>query len=664
MKRRLIALFLVMTMFLAMTVTAMSENPFADSDVCITNTGYADGDVVVNIYDPVPDELLQSPPVVVGGYEMESGKDSFNPFTGDFDLDSSGDRAIARYKNGSVAVLYNDGTFEGVGFDGSRVVSNPITGVYEKELGDGTKISYKAGDDLTVKKPDGDKVTVKPDGRTTIERRNGLISEHDVNGKLTGLGISGSSDSIDMHRTVDYDYYGGSITGPNGTSLEVETDGSFSYTDSNDITYHVSNNDGKMKAEVDNKDGFSIKADSDSLTIIPSSGKEYRYEFDDKGIATVPLDNGGSVNFSRDDDGFDLIDPDGFNCSIDENGRLTDASGDGSEFALRVNPDGTIESGKFRLDENGELVEVNPDGSGKYEEDGKKFEFSIEGGLDADDFDWFQDFDEEFLSDNGTDDDDDDDDSGKENGSTNLDEWDGEIEPLSLRLRVFSIGDYFWLSNNFVEHEIPPKNTSLTMDKDGNVEIFFPGLDYKVITSSSQDHPDYEVGDHRSVTLKGKLQRSYRMINDQNAIYCLEGVITQKAHYSYDWEEYEYLYSLEEYYKDRGDSYDLDVEPYKEGKDINSSFTIYYFTNTDSYQVQVVMTGYEQGKTFKAGYTTTEDFRTVPDHSQDVYEPYSDADGIEIIDLFDGETAEDFQPMYLDGGRVDRDIHYDVTGDN
>ncbi len=659
MKRRITALFLVMAMFLTMTVTAKSVNPFADTDICITNTGYADGDVVVNIDHPVPDELM-SPAVVVPGYEMEAGKDSFNPFTGQYDLDISNGRAVARYKNGSVAVLYTDGTFEGVGYDGSRVVSNPVTGLYEKELGDGTKISYQAGDDLTVKKPDGDTVTVKPDGNTTIERRNGLVSEHGSDGKITGMGLSGSSERIDMQKNDKNEYPGGSITGGDGSSLNVKSDGSFTYKDSDDTTYYVKNNAGKMEAEVDTKDSFSIKADSDSLTITPNGGDEYRYEFDDNGIATVPLNNGGNVGFCRDNDGFTLIDPDGFNCTIDEDGRLTDASGDGSEFALRVNPDGSIESGKFKLDENGNLVELNPDGSGTYVENGKRFVFSIEGGFDADDFDWFQEADEEFLSENEKDDEEE---PSALNDSLNLDEWDGEIEPLKLTLRVFDIGDFFSLANEFYEHETtPPLNTSFTMDKKGNVWIEFPGFDYKDITSKDE-YPDYQIGSHSAVSLRGKLRRSYRIVNDENAIYCLEGVITNKTHYSYDWEEYEYLYSREQYYKNRGYSYDLDVLPYDAEKDIESSFTVYYFTNTDSYQVQVVMTGPESGKDFEAGYAY-EDYKKVPDPSQDVYEPFSSEDGIDIIQLFDGNTLEDFQPMYLNNSRVDRDIWYDVTGDN
>ena len=681
MKRRVTALFLVMTMFLTMTVTAMSENPFIDTDIRITNTGYADDDIVVNIMNPIPDELLQSPPVVVAGYEMEAGKDSVNPFTGDFSLDTSGDKAVARYKNGSVAVLHLDGTFEGVGYDGSRVVSNPITGLFEKELGDGTKISYVAGNDLTVRKPDGDKVTVKPDGKTTIERRNGLVSEHGSDGKITGMGLSGSNERIDMRKNADNKYTGGSISGQDGMSLEVKTDGSFSFTDSSDTTYHVSNNAGKMEAEVNSKDSFSIKADDDSLTITPNGGKEYRYEFDDKGIATVPLDNGGSVSFSRDDDGFDLIDPDGFNCSIDENGRLTTASGDGSEFALRVNPDGTIESGRFRLDENGELVEVNPDGSGTYEEDGKKLEFSVEGGLDADDFDWFQDFDEQFLSENegneeagkdvegndveGNDaeENDEEEESNPLNTPLNPDEWDGDIEPLKLSLRIFSLGGYFSLADNFRRHELPPQNNTITVDKKGNVEIFMPGFDFKDVSDSTKDHPDYQTGNSSSVTLKGRIRRSYRIVKDQKSIYCIEGIITGKAYYSFDYEEYEYNSYLDSYYKDRYDRYDLDVMPFDAEQDVSSMFTIYYFSPEDTYQASIYMIGPKRGQEFKAGYRA-EDFQAIPDSSQDEYEPYFEDDGIEGVDLFDGNSVEDFLPMYLDGGTVDRDIWYDLTGDN
>ncbi len=672
MKRRLIALFLVMIMFLTMTVTAMSENPFIDTDIRISNTAYSDDDVVVNIMNPIPDDLLNSPPVFVAGYEMEAGANSVNPFTGDFSLETSGDMAIARYKNGSVAVLHLDGTFEGVGYDGSRVVSNPATGVIHKELEDGTKISYQAGADLTVREPDGDTVTVKPDGKTTVERRNGLVSEHGRDGKIEEMGISGSSERISMRKDTGNKYIGGSITGQDGTSLEVKSDGSFSYTDSSNTTYHVSNDNGKMKAEVDSKGGFSIKADSDSLTITPNGGKEYQYEFDDNGIATVPLDNGGSVSFSRDDDGFDLIDPDGFNCSIDKNGRLTGASGDGSEFALRVNPDGSIESGKFRLDENGELVEVNPDGSGTYEQGGKRFEFSIEGGLDADDFDWFQDVDEGFLSENtGNEDEGNEDEGNKEEGEeTNIlndplnpDEWDGEIEPLSLTLRIFSMGSYFSLADEFSEHELPPQNNTIKVDKKGNVEIFMPGFDFKDIDISSKKHPDYETGNSSSVTLKGRITRSYRIVNDQRAIYCLDGIITEKAHYSFDYEEYEYNSYLDDYYKDKYNRYDFDVMPSDAGQDFSSSFTIYYFSPENTYQASIHMIGQKTGQEFHAGYRA-EDFQAIPDSSQDEYEPYFEEDGVDGVYLFEGNSVEDFLPMYLDGGKIDRDIWYDITGDN
>lgn len=664
MKEQLIRISAVIILFLSVSFTVLA-NPFAD-DVVVVNikdAPYAE-DVRLTIADPVPDEMLNTPPVCVAGYEMDAGRLQANPFTGDFVLESDGSRSIAKYKNGSVAVLHHDGTFVGVGYDGCRVTSNPLTGHYEKVYEDGTTVTYEPGKDLMVEKPDGDIITVKPDGNTTVVRSNGLISEHDSNGNITGIGISGSDERIDMQPSDGGGYVGGEIGGSEGKHLKVDSDGSFTYRDEDNTTYHISNNNGNMEAEADRPGDFGLKVDNDALTLV-QNGEKYRFDFDENGIATIPLSEGGSVKYNRDDDGFTFTtESEDFDFSFDENGNLVEADDDGFHLALRVNPDGSITSGKFKKDENGELVEINEDGSGTYEKDGGKLEVGPEGAVKSSGFDWFDDFDDPKEEETGKE-------KSESPGPVN-DEWknydlESEIEPLNIHLRLYytSSGSKIDLDDQDFENIDTPLNVSVVVTKDGDAEIFLPAYEYQSEVLHHRAEEPYIKGNHAQLSLKGKIQHTYRIMDGGNATYVEEGVITQKAHYVGGYEKYCLDDDTGEYFKALQFDFDMDVDPCESLHDGGSYFKIYYFTDKNMYQLDMMLCGnsneYDYYKSYHYDYSS---HHNVYEPEKDTYRSYIDEYETLFIDAFDGNDPSDFGGN-PEGGHntvIDRELWYGISG--
>ena len=657
MRNRLLGIAAIAVMAAGMSFTAYARpNQFEGFNITLSDVPYSDQDIIVNTDEPIPDELYNTPSVDVPGFEYPSGEESENIFSGKCVVYVNDDMSVAKYENGSVGVLYDDGTFEGVGADGSIVWSDPKTGEFKKETEDGTQISYVAGGELKITEPDGDTIKVAPGGDTTIERGNGLISKHDSDGKIVSLGLEGSGNMwIDMTQTEKGSVEGGYIEGRDGISLEVSEDRSFTFKDENDSVFHIDSSLEHVKAQVNGADGFSLKADEEGLTISPKGNGEHFYEFNEEGVASIPVKGGGSIDFFRDSDAFSyLSDSDDFNFVIDKKGNLVEADDGNEHFSLKVKADGSIISGQYKLDDQRETVELKEDGSGTREKDGGRLVVSETKEVVSEGFDWFK---EPDLTQPEEQDD-------EEEESLLLwqdKKWDGEIEPLKLQLSLYYDGACnYSVHNRQLDQEIKPRNTWVEVDKKGNVSIYLAGFQYKSMdkntTTGNVSDIEYERGSRGEVRLKGKIVKTYKLVNSNDVIYCQYGIITQKSHLSGEWEDWGFYYArdpdnrtyledeegnmVKEPYKVKALNYELDVLPYDKDDDIESEFTIYYSTKDDSYQVDLVLYGKKTGYDFFAGFDNSE---SVPDSSRDEYENFTDEDDWAYFELCDGDEPSDWK---------------------
>lgn len=564
--------------------------------------------VEVSINNPIPMELLDTPESNVEGYEFDEDILDKNDdiFSGDKTVTSDDSMIVAEYDNGSVAILHDDGTYEGIGADGTRIMCDPKEGKVQEKLPDGTFIENEAGGNLTVTRPDGDTIIVEPDGDTIIERDNGLITEHDADGSIRSLGIDGSEERISIDE-------GGVIESDEGMRLEVDGD-SVTFTDSEDNTITIMDSDGEMEIEAEISNDYSIKADDESLTIIPPNGDEYEYLFDDLGRAIIERDSGGETVYDRFDDGFRDTSDDDFNMIIDENGRLTklDDPDEDVHFVLRSNPDGSIISGQFKKDEYGELVEVKEDGSGTLEKNGDRITVDPDGEVETDgrDFEeWFSDVygkpiesvkpdgskeDGTIIDINGNGDQNRDD-----NKNQNVDQEEkqkpeetGEFETLDLNLAVYYDGaSRFWDAPGFDHETKPGRNSNVYVDTNGNVKFTLPGYEYKSYYRISEDdggsHGENRRGSREDLTLKGRITRTYTAKKDGETVYFSEGVLSEPAIWSGESDDYG-GYNPETHMLIRMAGYDfvLDAEPEK------CTFRIAYFTSNECYEVGIVLKGH------------------------------------------------------------------------
>ncbi len=655
MKNRVLGIAAIAVMAAFMSFTAYARPNMLDGvSITISDVPYSNDDITVDEEDPIPDELYNTPSVEVPGYEYPSGEESENLFSGKCVVYVKDDMSVAKYENGSVGVLYDDGTFEGVGADGSRVWSDPKTGEFKKETEDGTTLSYVAGGELKITEPDGDTITVEPGGDTTVERDNGLISKHDSDGKIVSLGLEGSGNIwIDMTQTENGSVEGGHIEGRDGISLDVSEDRSFTFKDENESVFHIDSSLEHMKAQVNDADGFSLKADEAGLTISPTGNGEHFYEFNEEGVASIPVKGGGSIDFSRDSDAFSyLSESDDFNFVIDKNGNLVEADDENEHFSLRVNPDGSIISGQFKLDDKGDLVEVKEDGSGTREKDGGRLVVTETKEVESEGFDWFKEPDLTQPEDE----------EDEENEIFwQAKDWDGEIEPLKLQLSLFcDDGCKYDVDNDHLDQEVKPRNTWVEVDKKGNVNVYLAGFEYKAkclnLFTGRPTDDEYERGSRGEVRLKGKIVKTYKMVSENDVIYCQYGIINQKEHYSGEWEEWSYYNPfnsegnyitdengdyVKEPYKKQAQNFEMDILPYDKDTGMETEFEIFYFPKDDSYQVYMDLWGKKTGYDFYAGV----DNLHIPDSSRDEYDNFTDEEELIWVWLFDGYKASDWKAI-------------------
>lgn len=97
--------------------------------------------VQVSIGNPIPQELLDMPESNVEGYEFDGDIINDDIFSGDKTVTSDDSMIVAEYDNGSVAILYDDGTYEGIG---EKTMEDYINSVY----GDGKEMDEELREKL------------------------------------------------------------------------------------------------------------------------------------------------------------------------------------------------------------------------------------------------------------------------------------------------------------------------------------------------------------------------------------------------------------------------------------------------------------------------------------------------------------------------------------
>ncbi|MCR4596958.1 MAG: hypothetical protein K5673_09265 [Lachnospiraceae bacterium] len=627
MKKRTLQALLVFSVSFVMLSGAASANPFTDDPIEVTESV----------------ESVETPMIRIDDLQDEG---QANPFSGEIKslTPRSDGTTDAVYSNGSVATLYSDGSFEGFDISGNRYYFSPGGKITKVTSGGDVKTKESNGD-VTQKKADGSKVTKHSDGSTTKQSSGGLVTEYDSNGKVTSYGTSGSSERISSSGG------GGTVTGSDGTSLTVNGDGSFSFTDNKGTTYDIKDNGGKMSADISTSRGNWVSADETGITVAPKDSDPVYSDFTEE-KAWFVFGNDSFVSLDQFGMGFELLDQGGGNAiTVNESGKLEQMFSEGL-FNLNAtyDSDGSLIEGSFNDERTGEKAEKKTDGSGSFDDGrGHTVDTDPYGNTSVGGFQIREDDDDDTTEETDWSDE-------PEQLWDNVD-WSGEIEPLNIHLALYGIGggSQFNYGDDSLEQPCAPHNVSVTVNKEGEVEIFLPGFSYE---AHEKKYDDYDEGNQSELTMKGRIVKTYLLMNGSEPVYCQEGIIEKATHFSGVYERYgTYLdWDTEDWvpYKEKVENYDLDIYPYGDEHDSISSFTIYYYTSTDSYQVEIFVDGQEHGSNFHAYYDHD---NHCLDPSRDTYEPFWEDAGGMSIELFSGDDPGDWRKLEYDY-KITNEVHY------